>query len=487
MAEEITRVKAFKRKIENKKRLEKNSKIKSRLFFVLDIYKKFPMTSFFMFIITIMNVFSLVIVDNLLYFKIYTGMIFPLFLFFALESGYFNIRFENEKEARTLKIWHYLFGITISLIFLMLFVNLYTYGSILYKKVENGENVLVDKVIQKVEYPNYIIQYGLIIFVILFLLTGLNRIKINLNLDNTTYLNFSFKKHVKLYVLFIIILALETILPRLISNFGLSYEKAIKFVFIIFNLALPTIIYPIILNILTNTKKIYKTNELLKKIIIYLVVPFSLIYSIYFVISNILEQFKDNIYVDGYIIVDYIPIFFVMLLIGVGLKIYLKEYFIEEKEKKSKIFNRFKKEEVEYMTILVNKEELETDKNNKEEIEEIEDTYNNFKGKIKLIQNEKERKYIKILSDLILIPLILLIILPLAVLIRIDINKTGLFNIDLLITLIVFLEISFIVFYLAKNYDIIKRHINYLNIAFVAMIIGFIINYWSLVGFAKIN
>lgn len=484
MAEEITRVKAFKRKIENKKRLEKNSKIKSRLFFVLDIYKKFPMTSFFMFIITIMNVFSLVIVDNLLYFKIYTGMIFPLFLFFALESGYFNIRFENEKEARTLKIWHYLFGITISLIFLMLFVNLYTYGSILYKKVENGENVLVDKVIQKVEYPNYIIQYGLIIFVILFLLTGLNRIKINLNLDNTTYLNFSFKKHVKLDVLFIIILALETILPRLISNFGLSYEKAVKFVFIIFNLALPTIIYPIILNILTNTKKTYKTNELLKKIIIYLVVPFSLIYSIYFVISNILEQFKDNIYVDGYIIVDYIPIFFVMLLIGAGLKIYLKEYFIEEKEKKSKIFNRFKKEEVEYMTILVNKEELETDKNKKEEIE---DTYNNFKGKIKLIQNEKERKYIKILSDLILIPLILLIILPLAVLIRIDINKTGLFNIDLLITLIVFLEISFIVFYLAKNYDIIKRHINYLNIAFAAMIIGFIINYWSLVGFAKIN
>ena len=148
----------------------------------------------------------------------------------------------------------------------------------------------------------------------------------------------------------------------------------------------------------------------------------------------------------------YFPYFIFITLIGVGLKEYLKDYVIVL-DKKDEI-----KEKV--VTVLTNKKNQTEDEDN-------------------LIHNEKERKYIKILSDLVLLPMVILTLLPVYLIIKEENFETGIYPIDFYIALFFLVQGLLILFYCMKNHNLAKRLISYTNFLIITVVVG--IGFWAMV------
>ena len=412
----------------------------------LSLFETYPTTSIAVIIFSIMGLISLSLYTNIDFIKVMVGMIFPIFLFFTIESRYFNVKFENKKDSRSLKFWHYMFGVTVSLIFILLFFMFFTYGGkVIDVRVEANPPVDPNVVQRTLEYPNLITQYGLMLFSLILFLFGLLRIKNNLNISETDYLQFTFKKYIKILMIIFSISILDLLLTNILTVLKIDYFKIHLIKSSLFYLFLPIIIYPAVLNSLINIGD-KSRNYLLKKIIIYIIVPISIITT---VVVGILHTLISPNISD---LAIYFPYFIFITLIGVGLKEYLKDYVIVL-DKKDEI-----KEKV--VTVLTNKKNQTEDEDN-------------------LIHNEKERKYIKILSDLVLLPMVILTLLPVYLIIKEENFETGIYPIDFYIALFFLVQGLLILFYCMKNHNLAKRLISYTNFLIITVVVG--IGYWAMV------
>lgn len=436
----------------------KNFENKGFLNKYLSLFETYPATSIVVIIFSIMGLISLSLFTNIDFIKVMIGMIFPIFLFFTIESRYFNVKFENKKDSRSLKFWHYMFGLTVSLIFILLFFIFFTYGGKVIDVMVNTNPAGEVKVSQQtLEYPNLITQYALMLFSLILFLFGLLRIKNNLNLSETDYLQLTFKKYIKILMIIFGISILDFLLSNILTSLKIDYSKFNLIKSSLFYLILPIVIYPAVLNSLISIEN-KSRNHFLKKIIIYFIAPISIITTVVVGIAHTI--ISPNI--SDFAI--YFPCFIFITLIGVVLKEYLKDYAID-KNKETK-----EKEKEAIVTVLIK------DKNETEDQEENTDTDTR---QYELIHNERERKYIKLLSDLVLLPMVILTILPVYLIIKEDTFETGINAIDFYIALFFLIQGILILFYCMKDHDLAKRLVSYTNFLIITVVVG--IGYWAMV------
>ncbi len=298
------------------------------------ICKVYPLTFILITVFSVLSIINIYIESNIST-KLVSSLLFSIFVFFAIESRYFNIKFENLKDARSLKLWHYLFGTIITLIMGILIFMQTKYN--IHKNADIVNIVLSDSMI--------FVIYSFVITSVTLTILALIRISKNINLEKVERLDFNYIKYVKLLSLGIVIILINFILKTILINFKLTYFQTVSTSNTIFYILFPILIAPLGFKIITEYSK--ENKEKYKKLVIYYIIPISIL-----ILLGILIYYIINYWQSGY--TEVFSSFFLFLsIIAIGINRYIKDTKTEKKTSKKELKIRREDKYLKILSIFV--------------------------------------------------------------------------------------------------------------------------------------